>query len=208
MRDATLVDRLKAGDEAVFSKLYSDLTPGLTRLCQSILGDEAAARDAVQECWLSVLGGIDGFRAEASLKNWIYRIAANKARDALRRAGRLIHLADETDGQADTDFDAGFAPGGGWRVPPALIDGMTAETIVSDREALVRAKAGIQALPAGERAALTLRVIDGLSVEETAEILGMTAQNVRVLTHRGRERLRQSLEPDLFTPASHGREDP
>lgn len=208
MNDSALLAALQAGDEGTFTRIYTQLTPGLLRLCKSILGSDAAANDAVQECWMAVLRGIDDFRAEASLRNWIYRIAANKARDALRRNARLVHLADETDDTPDTAFSANFDGDGNWRMPPALIDGMTAETIVADRQALARARAGIDALPAGERSVLTLRLIEGLSVDETAQILDLSGENVRVLTHRGRERLRQSLEADIFTPPSLGRDDP
>jgi RNA polymerase sigma-70 factor, ECF subfamily len=117
--DARLVARLRAGDRAAFAALVQRNAGSLLRVARSLVRDSAAAEDLVQETWLAVLTGLDGFEGRSSLRTWLFRILVNKARTRFVRDGRMVPfsaLAGPSDDAVEPGrFDADDA----WNDPPS-----------------------------------------------------------------------------------------
>jgi RNA polymerase sigma-70 factor (ECF subfamily) len=198
--DAVIVARLRDRDEAMFALLIDAWSAGLLRAARAYVADEHAAQDVVQETWLGVLRGIDGFAARSSLRTWIYRILINTAKTRGARDTRAIPLSS----LAPTHEDHGptVAPSrfrgpddpypGGWRSHPAAWPTPEGAALAQEtRRHLASALAG---LPARQRVVVTLRDVQGYSSDEVCAILDITPANQRVLLHRARATLRITLE--------------
>jgi len=148
--------------------------------------DADLAADAVQEGFATALEKLDGFRGDAQLGTWVYRIVYNKAIDQLRRRGRELPLTDE---QADAVADR--VPGRG------ASQARPADELLSNAETHAALEQALADLPAVQRAVFTLREIEGHPAEEVGRILGLPAGTVRVYLHRARLKLRERLAPHL-----------
>ncbi|MGC3996419.1 MAG: sigma-70 family RNA polymerase sigma factor [Anaeromyxobacter sp.] len=194
--DAALVARMRRGDRAAFSAMVARHAGSLLRVARSLVRDGATAEELVQETWLALLTGLDGFEGRASLRTWLFRVLVNKARSRLVKDGRTVPFsALAEDGGPDPDagrFDAGGgwleAPGAGAPDPERLLLGAEARGLI---------EAALRELPEAQRAVVTLRDIEGLEADEICNLLGLTLTNQRVLLHRGRARVREALERRL-----------
>ena len=186
-----LLQRLVAGDRAAFEGVYRRHNGGMVRFATAILRNRASAEEIVQEAWIAVLRNIGGFEGRSSLAGWIFTILANKARTRARRDGLNVSLDTSAN---DDRFDDAFDGRGRWRDMPELWDEMTPERIVDGRQILEHVSDAIDHLPPAQRAVLVLRGQQGLEAEVVCEILGITQGNMRVLLHRARLSLRQSLD--------------
>ena len=190
--DHALVERLRAGDEAAFMELVAMYDGQLRRLARTFVRTDALADDVVQETWLAVIRGIDNFEQRSSLKTWIFRILANRARTRAVREARQIpfsSLGPEGDEPA-VDPEAFVA--GGWRTPPARFEAEP-ETQLLNRELRGRLAEVVERLPEQQRVVITLRDVAGLDGPEVAELLGISEGNQRVILHRARSRVRNEL---------------
>ncbi len=190
--DAELVARLRAGDEQAFVALVSRHHAAMLRLAGSFVSSTAIAEEVVQDTWLAVLRGIDGFAGRASFRTWLLSILVNRARSTGVREHRSIAVADAGPAVDRARFDAS----GAWASPPQhwvedSDDRLLAQGL-SDR-----IQAALDELPARQREVVVLRDIDGLDGREVCEALEISEANQRVLLHRGRSRLRQALESEL-----------
>src|SRR5206468_8923941 len=88
--DAELVERLRMGDEPAFAELIDRYGAMMLRVAQMYVRDRATAEEVVQETWLAVVNGIDRFEQRSSLKTWIFRILANRAKTRGEREGRTL----------------------------------------------------------------------------------------------------------------------
>ena len=189
--EASLVDRLRGGDEAAFVTLVGRYHQPMLRLARSMVSSEAVAEEAVQDTWLGVVRGIDRFEGRSSFKTWLFRILVNRARSAGTKEERLVPL-DE-----GPVVDAGrFDAGGQWADPVAQW-----RTEFEDRlEAAVWApilKTALEQLPSRQRTVVVLRDVEGLSGDEVCGVLGISAGNQRILLHRGRSRMRELLDGQM-----------
>ena len=201
--DRELVVALRAGDEAAFAWLVDDLSPRLLRAARLYVSTDAAAQEVVQETWLGVLKGLDGFEGRAALKTWIFRILMNIAKTHGVRDSRSLPFSSAFDsdsgGYTDVvDPDRFLAEDharwpGHWAICPTPWPEQAAETA----EALRLIRSTVEALPAAQREVMTLRDIVGCSAEETCNALGLTETNQRVLLHRARAKVRTALEREL-----------
>ncbi len=195
--DAVVVARLRARDETMFAALIDAWSPGMVRAARAFVADDHTAQDVVQEAWLGVLRGIDGFQERSSLRTWVYRIVVNKAKTRGVRDARTVPASSLGLDDGPTVDPARFRGAddpypGHWRsFPPAWPspedDAVAGET----RRQLAAALAG---LPDRQRVVVTLRDVSGHSSEEVCEMLSISAANQRVLLHRGRAALRATLE--------------
>jgi RNA polymerase sigma-70 factor (ECF subfamily) len=198
-RDAALVARLLAGDEAAFTGIVSAWSPGLLHVARGYVGSHASAEEVVQETWLAVIRGLAGFEGRSSLRTWVFRIVVNVARKRGVKDARVLPIGDLLSDERGPTVDAvRFRPVGdqwaghwadgaaptAWGPERSLLDGEI-------RDLLARALAE---LPERQRMVVALRDVHGLTAEEVAESLGVSAGNQRVLLHRGRARLRLILE--------------
>jgi len=185
-RDGTLVDALRRRDPTAAERLLETYGDRVYRLARRITGNEQDAEEAVQDAFWSVMQHIDTFRGESLLGSWIYRITANAAYQKLRRAA---HQRDEISlDQVLPILDDGhhhLDPSGDWS---AKIDDPAIQSELRD----VLASA-IDELPANHRAVIVLHDVEGLSMAEVADALGITVTTAKVRAHRARLRLRKRL---------------
>jgi len=197
--DTQLVAALRAGDEHAFREVVRAWHAPMLRVAQIFVPSRAVAEEVVQESWVRVLGALDRFEGRSSLKTWVFRILANTAKTRAQREGRTLPFSALNDParvpEASVDPDR-FNPEdhphwpGHWSVPPHALPEerlLAAET----REQVARA---IDALPATQRAVISLRDVEGWSAEEVRNALDITEVNQRVLLHRARSRVRRALE--------------
>jgi len=192
--DPALVARLRAGDEEAFLALVARHQAMLLRLARSFVSSSAIAEEVVQDTWLGVLRGIDGFAGRSSLRTWLLRILVNRARSTGVREDRSVAVGDAGPVVDRSRFDVS----GAWMAPP--------EHWVEDANDRLLAQALAQRiedvlaeLPGRQREVLLLRDVEGLSSQEVCEALDISEGNQRVLLHRGRSRLREALEAELGT---------
>ena len=200
--EADLIDRLRGGDEAAFVSLVNAYSASLRRLALAFLPNDAVADEVVQETWLAVLTGIARFEGRSSVKTWIFKILANRAKTRAIRERRTINFS-ELDDPFEPDQPAvdpaRFLPAshpawpGHWASP---LDSWSAsaEDAVVGRETMDVLQRELDRLPASQRAVVALRDVQGWPAAEVCEVLGLSEANQRVLLHRGRSRLRGVLE--------------
>ena len=199
-RDAVLAERLKQGDEEAFLGLIEDHGRSLRRIAR-LYAPDAVAEEVVQETWIAVIEGLDRFEGRASLRTWMVRILINIARNRGEREARQIPFSAFADPAASpesaVDPDRFQGPNGrfpgGWISFPQRWDEQPEERYLS-AEGVEVAHRAIASLPPAQREVVTLRDVEGWSSDDVSEALGITQGNQRVLLHRGRSRVRATLE--------------
>ena len=196
--DAVLVVRLLAGEEAAFAEVVSAYSPLMLHVARGFVSTRASAEDVVQDAWLGVCRGLEGFEGRSSLRTWVLAITRNVARRHGAADAKELpwsQIDDDGDGTVDpARFRGAQDPWcGGWTEAGAPVP-WGPEQLALDGEVRSLVAKGLAELPDRQRTVVTLRDVDGLDVEQVCEILGISAGNQRVLLHRGRARLRQLLE--------------
>ena len=202
--DLRTVEALRAGDEAAFRDLVERHHASLIRVALMYVRTRAVAEEVVQDTWIGVLRSLPRFEGRSSLRTWIFRILANQARTRARREARSVPFSSlagpDDDGPAvDPDrFLSGDHPAfpGHWASPPRSWDAVPEEQLLA-RETRERVLAAIEALPASQRAVISLRDVEGWSSEDVRDLLEISEGNQRVLLHRARSKVRQALEDYL-----------
>jgi len=194
-----LVTRLRAGDEEAFAVLVSRYHGSLLRFAMSFVSERSAAEEVVQETWLGVIRGLSSFEGRSSLKTWIFRILANRAKTRGKREARSIPFSSLKDPQSESDYEPAVDPSrftsrGSWADPPQLWTNAAPEELLQGQETMDLIQRAIEELPPNQRAVVTLHDVEGVEPEEICNILEISETNQRVLLHRGRSRLRRALE--------------
>jgi RNA polymerase sigma-70 factor (ECF subfamily) len=180
----------------------------LLRFAMAYVRNRAVAEEVVQETWLGVLKGIERFEGRASLKTWIFRILANKAKTRAEREGRTIPFsafADSFDDGPSVEAER-FLPAddprwpGHWAAAPSSWSEIPEDHLLT-REALARLRSAIDELPAMQRRVIILRDVEGWTAEEVCTLLELTEGNQRVLLHRARSKVRTALERYFEEPS-------
>lgn len=177
---SALIAALRRRDPAALQTLFESSADRLYRLARGILHDDQQADGVVQTAFVRLLENIDTFEGRSSVETWLYRVAYHEALQRLRRT-RPEQSLDAFDDSDET-------------LPRHFVDWNTLpETLLLGAEAREQMEAAIAALSPTQRAVFTLRDIEELSTEHTAEILGLTEANVKVALHRARLALRERL---------------
>jgi RNA polymerase sigma-70 factor, ECF subfamily len=197
-----LLQGLRARDEAAFSRLIEEYHGPLLRLALTFVSNREAAEDVVQETWIAVLQGVDRFEGRSSLKTWLFRILANRAKTRGVKDARVIPFtalaaaeteADEPAVDPDRFRPAGEQFAGHWISSPQSWDDIPEARLMSGETMAVIQKA-IDSLPPAQRAAIVMRDVNLMSSEEVCNELGVSETNQRVLLHRARSKVRRALE--------------
>ncbi len=205
-----LVTALRRGDEDAFVRLVEYLHGSMLRLASFHVSDRAVAEEVVQDAWLGVLQQLDRFEGRSSLKTWILRIVSNQAKTRAVRERRTVPLSTLAAARADADepavdpdrfLPAGHRWAGHWAMPPTSWREVPEDLLLS-RETMTEIGRAIDRLPVAQRQVLILRDVEGLSADDTCELLGLTEGNQRVLLHRARSKVRAALECYLGAAAS------
>lgn len=182
--EATLVQRVSNGDRAAFEVLMRRYNRLLYRLARASLHDDSEAKDAVQDAYINAFRSIGQFRGESRLSTWLSRLVLNECLARQRRSKRRENV-----------------------IPIVSSDPKTLASIADDSDLpdKVAAQAQMRAvleckvseLPEIFRVVFVLRSVEELSVEETAQCLGLTEETVRSRHFRAKSLLRESLAKEL-----------
>jgi len=183
--DQQLVERAQKGDTRAFDLLVLKYQGRVANLVSRYVSNAAEVEDVTQEAFIKAYRALPKFRGDSAFYTWLYRIAANAAKNHLVALGRRPssdQVIDETE-----HFDL---PGRlkDHESPDAVLMGMELEQAVNN---------AIDSLPEELKAALTLREFEGLSYEEIAEILSCPIGTVRSRIFRAREAVDKRVEEQL-----------
>ncbi|HLT70929.1 MAG TPA: RNA polymerase sigma factor [Acidimicrobiales bacterium] len=196
--DQSLVDAARTGDRGALDALLRRHHDRIWRLCRRLVGDDADARDALQEALIAIARGIRSFDGRAAFTTWSYRVATNACLDELRRRQRrpvpgLVEAADDGRGIAVVGGPATAGDGAERRTglgdhpgPRPAAEGDGGIGAVADR---LDVDAALARLPAAFRAAVVLRDLCDLDYAEIGEVLGIPPGTVRSRIARGRAQL-------------------
>jgi RNA polymerase sigma-70 factor, ECF subfamily len=197
--DRALVELLRAGDETAFMMLVDELGPSMRRVARMYVSTDAVADDVVQEAWLGVVRGLDGFEGRSSLRTWIFRILVNTAKTRGQREGRSVPFSslagDDLDAPAfdPSAFEDDGESKGAWSTLPFDWRGMPEERAEAT-ETMHVVGGAIAMLPPMQAEVIRLRDLLGWSSEEVRNALDISETNQRVLLHRARAKVRAALE--------------
>lgn len=197
--DVYLVAALRRGDEAVFETVVRAWSPTMLRVARAYVSTAEVADEVVQETWIAVLRGLDGFEGRSALRTWALRICANQARATGAREKRSTPaglLSTEYVERESDRFEPNGPFRGHWRTgqEPSRWDPQARLSEAEFHEVIL---AGLRTLPTVHAQVLALRDVHQLSTDEVAAVLEMTPGHVRVALHRGRAAIRRllSVEP-------------
>jgi RNA polymerase sigma-70 factor, ECF subfamily len=200
--DATLLERLRAGDSEAFAEIVRAWSPMMLQAARAYVSTDASAQEVVQEAWLAMIRGLDNFEGRSSLRTWTVAILSNIGRRRGVREARTVPWsslgpADDSGPAVDPDRFRGpddqwprhWTPLGKPRPwPPSPED----ETLAAENRSQL--ENGLAELPERQRIVVAMRDVHGLSSDEVCSLLRLSAANQRLLLHRGRSRLRSLLE--------------
>lgn len=187
-RDLGLARRCAAREPAAIRELTAANNQRLFRAAWSILKDRSEAEEAVQSGYLKAFAALEDFAGQSSLSTWLTRIVVNEALGRLRSSARRRRRMEDRGVTMLDDYRDMLMRGS----QPARPDAAIA------REELRRLiERAVAALPDMFRTVFVLREVEGLSVEETAQALGIAPATVKTRLLRARRRLQEALEPDV-----------
>jgi RNA polymerase sigma-70 factor (ECF subfamily) len=175
---------LKAGDREAFARLVDETSGHIYRVALQILGDAQDAEDVLQDTYIKALRALPEFEGRSSLSTWLYRIAVNEALMLVRkRKPQALPVEDSAPFDAEAESEA-----------IEIVDFCCLpEGEFLSSEARRFLDQAIQKLPANLRIVFVMRDLEGLSIQETAEALNLSENNVKTRLLRARLRLRQEL---------------
>jgi RNA polymerase sigma-70 factor (ECF subfamily) len=184
--EADLIARLRAGDEDAFASLVRTNGGRLLASARRFFANRDDAHEVVQDAFLSAYRALDSFKGQALLSTWLHRILVNCCLMKLRSRRRRPEESLE-----------GLLPvfsEGGQEVSPSL-PWKPFEDELARRQACALVRTLIQQLPETHRAVLLLRDIEERDTAETADLLGISENAVKIRLHRARQALRSLLDP-------------
>jgi RNA polymerase sigma-70 factor (ECF subfamily) len=187
LTDEDLVNLARARDEAAVRAITTRYNRRLFRIARSILRNDAEAEDVVQETYVRAFTGLDMFRGDAAFGTWITRIAMNEALGRLRRLRPTVEW--ETYGANRNQAEIIHFPASAVCNDP--------EKTMAQSEVRAVLEQAIDELPDAFRAVFVARIVEGMSVEETADLFGLQPATVKTRLHRARLLLREELDKQL-----------
>jgi RNA polymerase sigma-70 factor (ECF subfamily) len=193
--DAELVSRAQAGELDAFEALTTRYEQRVFSLAMRLLRQEQDAEDVTQQTFLSALENLNGFRGEASFATWLFRIATHAALKVIRKRKGLKTVSLEEAAEGTDRIDSVPHPEfiADWRQSP--------EQLVPKREIQRLLDEALAKLDEKHQLVFLLRDVEGFSVKEAAEALGLTEANTKVRLLRARLQLRELLTRTLGDPA-------
>lgn len=181
--DVALVARAKEGDAAAFEQLVRQYERQIFRVAQHITQNREDAEDITQDTFFKAYEKLEQFQGNSKFSTWLVRIAVNESLMRLRKRKTNKTVSMDEDVQTeDGSIPRDFAE---WRPNP--------EQLYNQAELGEILRKTIQGLPPGFRTVFTLRDVENLSTEETAEALGLSVPAVKSRLLRARLQLRERL---------------
>ncbi|RUW48448.1 RNA polymerase sigma factor [Mesorhizobium sp. M1A.F.Ca.ET.072.01.1.1] len=185
--EMALVRRALARDPGAFRFIIKTHNQRLYRIARGVVRNDAEAEDIVQEAYMRAFASLDSFRGDASLSTWLSRIVINEALGRLRKRKRIVAMPENPDAQIirfplnSNDLNPGDDP----------------ERTMAQRQILGLVERATDSLPDVYRTVFVARVIEGLSIEETADLLGIRPETVKTRLHRARALVRKALDDEI-----------
>ncbi len=197
LAESELIRRVCEGDQDAFYELLRPHERAIFVAARAVLDNDADAEEAAQEAVLKAFTHVGSFRGECKFSTWLIQITINESRMKLRKQHRLLYKSvDEPRSDEEGDYwPRDFAD---WREIPS--EALERKEL---REALNRA---VDSLSPKYREVLICRDIQQLSIEETAQVLGISESNVKTRLLRARLQMRDALAPGIDGGWSRGRE--
>ena len=196
--EEALVASLRSGDQAAFGDLVDGLHGRLLAFAGTFTSSPALAEDIVQETWLAVIRGLDGFEGRSTLRTWIFNILIRRARTLAAKEARRGEVPIPGDGSGTDGSAPEWSPGSGrvglWEQAPLSWGLEDPEAVLGMRETLQVVEKAVLALPESQRRVVLLRDVEDLAAADVCNILEISETNQRVLLHRGRARIRRALD--------------
>jgi RNA polymerase sigma-70 factor, ECF subfamily len=184
--ETELVGFARAGDRAAFRAIMQRCNQRLFRVARAVMRDEAEAEDVLQEAYARAFAAIARFRGEAGIATWLTRIVLNEAHGRLRAKRTTVDLDEVEIAQATAQIVS---------FPGRMAENPEADAARAQIQRML--EQAVDQLPEPFRLVFILREVEELSVEETADHLGLTRETVKTRLHRARRRLREALDTQL-----------
>lgn len=184
--DAKLVEMVQRGDRSAFNVLVLKYQHKVLKLVTRYVRDPVEAEDIAQEAFIKAYRALPFFRGESAFYTWLYRIAANTAKNVLASSRRRL-----------VDYDLDLQDPDDYAAQVLLKDSDTPEGMLLTEEIRQTVTEAMQQLPDDLREAITLRELEGLSYEEIAEVMECPVGTVRSRIFRAREAIDKKLRPLL-----------
>ena len=182
--ESYFINRVKKGETEAFSWLVDTYKDMVYTICLRMLTVEADADEAAQDVFVKAYRSIQGFQEKSKFSTWLYRIAYNQCISVIRKKVKMIDLVDEMPEKEVNEGD---------------INGL--DTISAEERSRYLQMA-IEALPETDGVVVTLFYYDELSLDEIAEITGLTSGNIRIKLHRSRKKMYQVISESLKSELS------
>ncbi|MDX8514995.1 RNA polymerase sigma factor [Mesorhizobium captivum] len=183
--DMALVRRALAREADAFRAIIKTHNQRLYRIARGVVRNDAEAEDIVQEAYMRAFASLDAFRGDASLATWLSRIVINEALGRLRKRKRTVAMPAEAQ---IIRFPLN---------PNDLNPSDDPERTMAQRQILGLVERATDSLPDVYRSVFVARVIEGLSIEETADLLGIRPETVKTRLHRARALVRKALDDEI-----------
>ena len=177
--DGDLVSRALRRDPSAVRDIIKRHNQRLYRLARAVVGGNSEAEDVVQEAYLHAFANLESFRGESSLSTWLCRITLNEALARLRKRKRLQRIRDGVERETAA------------KIIPFPLRADDPERTMAQRQLLDLVEHATDELPEPFRVVFVARVIEGLSVEETAALFGLQPATVKTRLHRARKLVRE-----------------
>ncbi|MCV3210231.1 RNA polymerase sigma factor [Mesorhizobium sp. YC-39] len=178
--DMQLVCRALAREGDAFRSIMKAHNQRLYRIARGVVRNDSEAEDIVQEAYVRAFANLDAFRGDASLATWLSRIVINEALGRLRKKRRTVALPENRQAEI-IRFPLSDDP----------------ERTMAQRQILQLVERATDSLPDIYRTVFVARVIEGLSMEETADLLSVKPETVKTRLHRARALVRKALDDQI-----------
>ena len=180
-----LIRRARARDEAAIRAILQANNRRLFRIARGILRNDSEAEDVVQDTYVRALTHLGEFRGQSSLSTWLVRIAMNEAMGRLRGARPALPLDEQREDKS------------GAEVIDFRATSSDPEKSVAQRQIQAVVEQAIDDLSEPFRLVFIARVIEEMSIDETADLLGLKPETVKTRLHRARGMLRENVEKEI-----------
>lgn len=180
-----LIRRARARDEAAIRAILQANNRRLFRIARGILRNDSEAEDVVQDTYVRALTHLGEFRGQSSLSTWLVRIAMNEAMGRLRGARPALPLDEQREDKS------------GAEVIEFRATSSDPEKSVAQRQIQAVVEQAIDDLSEPFRLVFIARVIEEMSIDETADLLGLKPETVKTRLHRARGMLRVNVEKEI-----------
>lgn len=185
--ESLFVLRLQANEDAAYDELVRTYNASIYHVAYRMLGDSSEASDVVQEIFLKVFRNIAGFKGEAALKTWIFRVAFSEILNRLRWWKRRYRFSTVS---LDEQHNGVNGNGNGHYVTDSR---PTPEEMLQSKEQEAAIQQALEKLSGDHRSIIVLRDIEGFSYGEIADVLGVSIGTVKSRLARARADLKKSL---------------